>query len=552
MAETPVENHRRHGRENFFVRGEGILALNAKGKPIAVAPSQAAEQRKFLFSRLGPKGKQLPRGLLEIVGAAMTAPAAELDMQVAAGYTYLGQFVDHDLTFDRTAVKFGADVTLEQLNQGRSPALDLDSMYGGGPTDPLSADLYSDGARFKMGKSLKTGFPLDGRANVDLDGHDLPRRSPFGSTKAERQKAILPDPRNDENLAVAQTHVALMNFHQRVVDRLASTGTPSTALFATARELVTKHYQWMLKTDYLPKMVDPAIVDDVFTHGRKSFEVSVPPGDMPTMPIEFSVAAFRFGHTMVREHYEWNFVFKAPSGPTAATLLALFTFSGTSGNFDAGSNLDIPNTGSFEGLPSNWVADWRRLFDFTPLGQANLDLGPGETLNLARRIDTKLVDPLAKLPTGSFGGFGTAHPAIELNLAFRNLMRAGMVALASGQQMAAQMGITPLSADEILNGKDGAVLDGLSSAQAGDFTANTPLWFYILREAELAGGILSGVGGRLVAEVLHRAMEGSVHSIVRDPAWKPNLGPRPGTFEMIDLLHFAFNGDPRRLNPMGS
>src|SRR5207342_1462372 len=132
---------------------------------------------------------------------------------------------------------------------------------------------------------------------------------------------------NDENLAVAQTHCALIRFHNRVVETLTSS-TPASQKFGRARAKVIKHYQWMLKTDFLLRICAPAVVNGVFANGRKAFEVGVPPTDVPTMPIEFSVAAYRLGHSMVRAAYNWNVNFDNGAG----TLQALFDFSGTSGN----------------------------------------------------------------------------------------------------------------------------------------------------------------------------------------------------------------------------
>ncbi len=120
-----------------------------------------------------------------------------------------------------------------------------------------------------------------------------------------------------------------------------------------------------------------------------------------------------------------------------------------------------------------------------------------------------------------------------------------MVKLASGQQMVTRMKslgipVNALTKAQILNGKGGAKLDHLTAAEQNSVATRTPLWFYILREAELNNGRLKGVGARLVAETFHRAMEGSKFSIVRTPGFKPDLGPRPGTFEMTDLLFFTF------------
>jgi hypothetical protein len=296
----------------------------------------------------------------------------------------------------------------------------------------------------------------------------------------------------------------------------------------------------MLRHDFLPRIVKPSIVDEVFSDGRKVVEIHADPTDVPAMPIEFSVAAYRLGHAMIREEYNWNKRFPGQAG----ALFFLFDFSGTSGTL-AG----LPR------LPSNWIADWRRLYDFK--GEAGKDnlAAPGG-LNHAMRIDTRLTNFLKFLPKGSFGGKTADEGTIVANLAFRNLTRAGMVKLASGQQMAAHLRnrgvpVTTLTKTQLRNGNNGAKLNGLAPAQRDRLLANTPLWFYILREAELNDGKLRGVGGRLVAETFHRAMEGSDHSIVRDTAFRPSFGPDTSTFRMVDLLLFAFEGKKKLLAPLG-
>lgn len=533
---------KRHGRENFFVVGEGVLTSDDKG-PVVSTPSTVAELRKFRFSRIGPKGQAPSQPLLEALATAMTDGQIQQDSSIPAGFTYLGQFVDHDLTMDKTAAALGSQVTVDELLQGRSPALDLDSLYGRGPKDPEDSRFYSDGVRLKMGRTAATEFP-DAGTNRDIDGFDLPRVG-VGSKKSERRAAVIPDPRNDENLAVAQTHLAFIRFHNRVVDTIVA---PSGLLFRAARESVVKHYQWMLRHDYLPRIVDPGIVADVFTNGRRLFEPSPAPGQMPTMPIEFSVAAFRLGHSMIREAYNWNRVFDFGAG----TLFFLFTFSGTSGTLSPDGDFSDPESGSFERLPSNWIADFRRLFDFNEAGRSELAV-PAEQFNFARTIDSRLVDPLKELPAGSFGSQGTTSPPLHHNLAFRNLTRAVMVQLATGQQMADVAQIAPLTPAQIVDGTSGGVnLGSLTPEQRDELANRTPLWFYILREAELNGGRLTGVGGRVVAEVFHRAMEGSQTSIVRDPSWRPNLGPNNQTFRMVDLLLFTFEGKTQLLNPLGT
>jgi hypothetical protein len=513
-----------HGSETYYVIGEGLLGEVLGGRTRTLAAAVEAAVPPFRFSRMGPKGtgKQLGEPNRRKIADAMTVdPSLVADGQIAAGFTYLGQFIDHDLTFDKTALMEVADVSPADLEQARSPSLDLDCLYGVGPQDPGSAKFYeSDGLHLKMGDA----------AGVPSTGFDLPRVA--SGTVAEQRKAVIPDERNDENLAVGQTHLAMIRFHNRVVDTLPAT-VPPAQRFNEARKRVTKHYQWMIRTDYLPKICAPAVVTNVFSQGRKAFEVGKPPNSTPTMPIEFSVAAFRLGHSMVRAQYSWNKEFPA------ATLGQLFQFAGLSGDLGGGTR-----------LPSVWIADFRRLFNFGAPGINRPDLVvPAAKFNKTMRIDTKLVNPLRVLEV-------VPDPPPRNNLAFRNLLRANMVKLATGQQMATFLKakgvtLTKLTNAQIRNGLNGADLAALNTTQRNALLANTPLWFYLLREAELNQGKLKGVGARIVAETFHRAMEGSKFSIVRDTTFRPSLGPNNTTFRMVDLLLFAFEGQAALLNPLG-
>ncbi len=546
----------KHARDSFFVVGEGVLEFDKDGTSAVRAPLAGEELRRFRFSRLGPEGPLSDEPTRVALSAAITSAADQPDATVPAGFTYLGQFVDHDLTMDRTEAQLGEDVNLDELLQGRSPALDLDSLYGRGPTDRHDRVFYADDVSLKVGTTSATTFP-DDRVNVELEGFDLPRVGGTAGTAADRRQPLIPDLRNDENLAVAQTHLAFIRFHNRVVEELSLKGLSGHRLFTAARAEVVRHYQWMLRTDFLPRIVDPAIVRDVFTHGRRFFEAPGRGrghfGQPPTMPLEFAVASYRLGHSMIRSRYQWNRVFNSEGPGDIATLLQLFTFTGVAGNFEPGSGvpqLDDPNFGTVDTLPTNWIADFRRLYDFTEVGREDLvpPMGGG---NVTKRIDTLLVDPLAELPAGTFGGRGSEIPPIQRNLAFRNLTRADMVRLATGQQLATLLDATPLTAAQILEGNGGAELSGLTPEQRDAVAADTPLWFYVLREAEHNDGLLGEVGGRITAEVFHRAMEGSRTSIVRDPSWRPTLGPDRRTFRMTDLLLFAFEGKADLLNPLG-
>ena len=436
---------------------------------------------------------------------------------IPAGYTYLGHFIDHDLTMDRPNKMLRASLAPSDMVQGRSPSLDVDSLYGAGPNDPGSEKFHADdGLRLKMGKT------------DDNKPFDLPR---------DGKKVLIPDHRNDENLAVGQTHLAFIRFHNRVIKELSS--VPQAKRFAKARRAVVKHYQWMIRHDYLPRICEESVVDDVFTNGRKVFEPSASTSLATTMPIEFSVAAFRLGHSMIRSEYEWNAIFQDGGG----TLDALFSFSGTSGNLSENNR-----------LPGIWPADWRRLFDFPAAGHANLAAPPGR-FNRAMRIDTRVVNPLNKLPLGALGLKKKPKDKLELNLAFRNLMRGRMVKLATGQDMVGRLkdrGVTvnALTKQQIVGGNGGADLSSLTAAQRNAVAANTPLWFYVLREAELNDGKLDGVGARIVAETFHRAIAGSKASIIRHKGFVPHFAKDNQTFNMPDLLFFAFEGKKQLLNPV--
>ena len=172
----------------------------------------------------------------------------------------------------------------------------------------------------------------------------------------------------------------MITFHNKVADKVSTT-LPTPQRFTRARKRVTLHYQWMLRHDYLPRICQPSVVNDVWTKGRKLVEPDARPTDVPTMPIEFSVAAFRLGHSMIRDSYNWNAHFPGTTG----TLDWMFLFSALGGNL-AGEKR----------LLSNWIADWRRMYDFPAGGKPGL-AAPSSGTNHAMRIDTLLTDPL-KLP----------------------------------------------------------------------------------------------------------------------------------------------------------
>ncbi len=158
----------RHGSETFFVLGEGLLGESLGGRDETLSAAAEAAVPQFRFTRLGPKGtgKQLGEPNRRKIAEAMTVDNASPGA-VPAGYTYLGQFIDHDLTFDKTALMENADISPADIEQSRSPSLDLDSLYGNGPQDPGSAKFYSDGLHLKFGAA---------EGGAATQGFDLPAK----------------------------------------------------------------------------------------------------------------------------------------------------------------------------------------------------------------------------------------------------------------------------------------------------------------------------------------------------------------------------------------
>lgn len=428
------------------------------------------------------------------------APSREpdLDSDIPAGYTYLGQFIDHDITFD-PASTLQRQNDPDALHNFRTPRFDLDSLYGGGPNnDPFMYDIDIDGG----GTTLLVG-------KNENEEDDLPRNSLTPDTNGEpRGRALIGDPRNDENVIVSQLHLLFMKFHNKVVSKVKSEqpSLPETEIFEEAQRVVRWHYQWIVVNDFLRRIVGNEVVDDVLEVEGAPWigaggSVVYPRFDLrfyrwqnqPYMPVEFSVAAYRFGHSMIRPSYKIN---------GSVPELPIFSADPNPGRFDAFHG--------FRPLPPGWAVDWS--FFFNSSDETNMQV--------ARKIDTKLAIGTFHLP-------GEAD--VMRNLALRNLRRAKQLGLPSGQRVAHAMGVQPLNDDDV----------GISDIDPV-FVENAPMWFYILREAETqGGGRLGPVGGRVVAEVLLGLLKGDPLSYVNvDPNWKPSL---PGTdnFTMSDLVAFV-------------
>jgi hypothetical protein len=398
-------------------------------------------------------------GLLDAAAAAEKPTSNRDDAAGAAGWPLFGQLIAHDITADRSPV--GPHADLAALRNARSPRLDLEMVYGDGPMGaPYLYDLR-DPAK------LLTG----------TDGVDLPRNT--------QGIALIGDPRNDTHVFAAHLHLMLLHCHNGLVDRLRTEGETEPALFDAARRALTRHYQWILVHDFLPRLVGRPVVSDVLARGGRFFGPA--PGEA-FLPLEFADAAYRYGHSQIRHTYQLQ-----PGGP------ALPVF---------------PDLVGFRPITPEHRVDLGQLFDLP-------DHAPAQR---AKRIDGSLAASLIRLPRQITGGL---EADAYRSLAVRDLMRGTATGLPSGECVAQAMGITPLTADQVGPG----------------CAAGTPLWFYIVKEALACrnGDQLGPVGGRIVAEVLLgllRADSGSYLTV--DPQWTPTLPSRNGTgFKLSDLVIFA-------------
>jgi hypothetical protein len=524
------------GRTAYFVASEkGVLAeppgpgaAHKDAAPLNVSPLTfdwmtgkrgalvPENRRQEMIDKLVALGQLMNR-------AADGQPAAGADeSDIPAGYTYLGQFIAHEITHDKRGDVLAADMEPENLS---TPEIDLDSLYGGEDGPKTHPQLYrKDGVHLRTRETMFTGdfnksFP-----------NDLPR-----GTKESVKQALVADPRNDENLAVAQTHAAFIHFHNRVADALAAAGIPADRLFESAREQVIRHYQWIILHDFLPRIVRADVLASVMRDGPRTFK-----GDGGLfMPLEFSAAAFRIGHSMVRDVYEWNPLRRAGSQHGPARLIALFMQTGFGRDGLDGLN----------GLKSDWVIDWRHFYDFAPMESFRTlrDVGQTPSLNRSARLDTVFDMHLDRVTGFPDEKIEKAQRAITV----RNLLRGFYLELPTGEEVAERMGETKLTPEQVAVGPHRELLeDPLLSGQ-------TPLWYYVLKEAELLGtnpegkpgNRLGPVGGRIVAETLFTLVRHSRPSILENDDWRPAFGRpasggEPARFEMIDLLNFAGVVDP--------
>ena len=432
--------------------------------------------------------------------------------RMTAGVTFFGQFLDHDITFDKRS-QIGVNAAPGRTVNFRSPAFDLDSVYGAGPEG--SPELYET----ESGRIKFILEPIAGSEAVSRHGAvrtDLPRDA--------SGNAIVAESRNDENLVISQMQVALLSFHNAVTDFLA--GQPewrdasAERLFEEARRLVTWHYQWIILHEFLPLTLGQERVDRILSDGLKYYqpyagqEGERREADMPGIPLEFSVAAYRFGHSQARPSYRANF------GPTGGAAFFALLFD----DFQDPASSDPADLRGGKRAPRRFI-DWQTFFDF---GDGNVRFN--------KRIDSKLSSVLMALPGARAASPGLPDDGLQ-SLPARSLTRHVNFGLPSGQAVASRMGMPALTPGQLPELAPYA-LDSRTTMDT-----STPLFYYVLKEAELMedGLRLGPVGAAIVGEVFVGLLRADRNAyLAREPDWQPTLpGAEAGAFRMTDLLRFA-------------
>ncbi|MCU0903489.1 MAG: hypothetical protein MUE83_06395 [Tabrizicola sp.] len=523
----------------FQADAEGPALLEAAASPSQSRycyrfPDLAEDDRVGCFAGTEPAETVARLRAFEKASRTPLSDTPVLQMRLAPVYTYFGQFVNHDISapvgdvvtrpdpprpvgvigngdppgLDRTR-RATAQVILKNFVNEQPNPLSLDSLYGDGD-GPDSADrkvraLYeADGKRFRLGVTRREDD------QVFRDMMKSPRL--VDHAKGARDilrvdgKPLIADHRNDENLVVSQLHLALLLFHNKAVAQLEGAFNREEECFAAARQLVTLHYHWLILHDFLRNLLS-----------RRA--LATPWADRPqclpaarTVPLEFTTAAFRFGHSMVGATYDFNANFGpgAHLGPEGATLQQLF-------NFTTHRNMGRPDAATLQ-LPDHWVIDWDRMT--RPSGAS--------TLGGAEKIDLVFA-------SGMLNAMGMEQAAEHGSILFRNLMRGFHRRMPFGQAMALKYGHDPLDEAEIraalpeghINGPHSKTLRAL--AEELGMLQETPAWLYFLCEARQheRGERIGPTASEIIADTIVGLMQHMPGSVLNHDggAWHPRQSP---------------------------
>ena len=433
-------------------------AARPSGACLAPGRPEALPTEGTLYTRLFP---DLPSpghdagGLTALggKGGRCDGSASPAESRTEAGWPFFGQFIAHDITADRSPLERSDHPVI--ANQ-RRPRLNLESVYGGGPSGTPYLYDPADSSLFLLAES----------------GADVQR--------TWRGTAIIGDARNDSHFFMNRLHLAFQRAHNAIARQLAAEGMDETERFEQARNQITWSYQWVVMHEYLPKLVGQAVLNAL-----RDGSLALPLAPGLNLPYEFADAAFRYGHSQIRQSYRIN---------------------ATSGALDL-----FPDLLGFRPVAAERDIDWSLMFDT-----------PGKPpAQRAMRINETLPFTLIKLPEAITGGM--SDEAYH-SLANRDLRRGMVTELPCGESVAHALGLPVLSPQDV---------------GATTWPGQTPLWFYILREADVMadGDALGPVGGAIVAGVLQALIDRDPESFLNAaPDWAPPGSSAQQPFGLVDLL----------------
>jgi hypothetical protein len=378
-----------------------------------------------------------------------------------AGWPFWGQYIAHDITADRSPLERHSHGDVKNFRRAQ---LNLECLYGAGPKGAPYIYDWNDNSLF----------------NLSSSGWDLPRNS--------QSIAIIADPRNDSHLIVNQLQVSLKRAHNRAVNKIRKENGAMHDVFEAARQQLIWHYQWIIVNEFLPQLIWQELV-----HKFLNTSLEMLPAKDKMLPYEFADAAYRYGHSQIRQKYKTS-----PGGD---------------------DKLLFPNLLGFRPVSEkSFIKDWSIFFKRN-------DQSPCQK---AMKINGQLPDVLTDLPNEITGNISNKD---FKSLANRDLQRGVLTELPSGEAAAEALEITPLSPTmlgaEIFNGK-------------------TPLWYYIQKEASVLqdGESLGPLGSHLVGSVLISLLKSDPDSYLNsNSSWAPHLVAKPlckgETYSIIHLLDFA-------------
>ncbi|PYJ08963.1 MAG: hypothetical protein DMF06_11550 [Verrucomicrobia bacterium] len=447
-----------------------------------------AESSLGHYSRLFPPAApcddfEASRAALSALACAMVDDGTRVseerpEILLEAGYTYFGQFVAHDLTKDVSSVDDAWRKEPHEIENQQTPRLDLGVLYGAGPE--TSGDLYEDdGVRLKVAAAAAGARSFDICTNHEGAG-------------------LLADDRGASNSILRQMTAVFARLHNFAVEQFRPTARDRVELFARAQQQLRWQFQWLVCKDYLPNVLNREVCNRVIRAGQGAIQWNT-----FSIPIEFSAAAMRFGHAMVRPNYLLSM----------GQEMLLPKILGR-----------LPDRGALEaGMKINWGLFFQ---------------GAGEGAALTTRpIDTRLALPLQQLPADLIGVAEVAcpHHRIEKNpaqLPLRTLIRGAGLRLASGQTAARAFGEPVLSEAELTQDSRGRETEQGRILRQANLLHETPLWYYILKESEVRenGNRVGPVGSNIVAETIQAALRFDPDSYLNrseagPPVWHFPDGP---------------------------